>query len=161
MADRFQITLLTFMTTKTVLIYLVFLSDSFVGLKCKSTQNSTSQKAMYKATYIDQFRLTYFRQLLIKGYNNSNAIQEIISNDHSGFTEPIILTEDDYKLIDSLTTVDNEKMKIDSTEGNRRAEGAQGKRPLGFILNKLKSRWLDSLANERYKTSGVKEFYHD
>jgi hypothetical protein len=47
-------------------------------------------------------------------------------------------------------------MKIDSTEGNQRAEGAQGKRPLGFILDKLKSKWFDSLANERYKISGVK-----
>ena len=62
---------------------------------------------MYKSIYIDQFKLTYFRQILSKGYNNSKAIQEIISSDHSGFTEPI-LTEDDYKLIDSLTTVDNE-----------------------------------------------------
>ena len=98
--------------------------------------------------------MTYFRQILIKGYNNSKAIQEIINSDHSGFTEAI-LTEDDYKLIDSLTTADNEKMKIDSTQGNRRAEGAQGKRPLGFILDKLNSKWLDSLARQRLKSSGV------
>lgn len=115
---------------------------------------------MYKSIYIDQFKLTYFRQILSKGYNNSKAIQEIISSDHSGFTEPI-LTEDDYKLIDSLTTIDNEKMKIDSTEGNRRAEGAQGKRPLGFILNGLNSKWLDSIAKKRYKNSGVNKMYND
>lgn len=127
----------------------------FVGLNCRSTQTPASKKAMYKAIYIDQFRLTYFRQLLIKSYNNSDAIQEIISNDHSGFTEPV-LTEDDYTLIDSLTIIDNEKLKIDSTQGNRRAEGAQGKRPLGFILEKLKSKWLDSLANERFRSSGFK-----
>ncbi|HSC53174.1 MAG TPA: hypothetical protein VLC98_06140 [Phnomibacter sp.] len=131
---------------------------SIAGLSCKSTNNSASQKAVYKSIYIDQFRLTYFRQMLLKGYNNSKAVQEIISDDHSGFTEPI-LTGADYKLIDSLTTVDNEKMKIDSTEGDMRAEGAQGKRPLGFVIDKLKSKWLDSLANERYKRSGVKEFY--
>jgi hypothetical protein len=129
------------MPTKRILIYFIFLSASFVGLKCKSTQNPTSQKAMYKAIYIDQFRLTYFRQLLIKSYNNSKAIQEIISNDHSGFTEPI-LTEDDYKLIDSLTIVDNDKMRVDSTEGNQRAEGAQGKDHSVLFLTNLKANGL-------------------
>ena len=115
---------------------------------------------MYKSIYIDQFRLTYFRQLIIRGYNNSTAIQEIINNDNSGFTEPI-LTMNDYKLIDSLSTVDNDKMIIDSTEGNQRAEGAQGKRPLSFILDKLSGKWLDSLANQRYKSSGVRESVDD
>ena len=110
--------------------------------------------------YIDQFKLTYFRQILINSYNNSNAIQEVISSDHSGFTEPV-LTEDDFKLIDSLTIIDNERMKIDSMQGHRRAEGAKGKRPLGYILEKLNNKWLDSLANKRYKSSGVKELYHD
>jgi hypothetical protein len=110
---------------------------------------------MFKSIYIDEFRLAYFRQLLIKGYNNSNAIREIVSKDNSGFAEPI-LTMDDYKLIDSLSTGDNNKMIIDSTEGDGRAEGAQGKRPLSYILDKLRSKWLDSLANERYKRSGVK-----
>ncbi len=98
--------------------------------------------------------------MLIKSYNNSNAVREIIDNDHSGFTEPILTVEDD-KLIDSLTTLDNDKMTIDSTEGNRRAEGAEAKRSLSFILDKLSSRWLDSLADARYKASGVEDFYHN
>src|SRR5690606_21538429 len=130
-----------------------------LGLNCKSSYSSKSDRAMYKSIYVDQFRLTYFRQMLIKGFNNSNAIQEIMKNDNSGFTESV-LTIDDYKLIDSLTTVDNSRMKIDSTEGNNRAEGAQGKRPLRFILGKIRSKWLDSLANERYKNSGVKDFHY-
>jgi hypothetical protein len=148
------------MTIRKTLIYFTLLTILLAGIECKSTQRVTSQKAMYKAIYIDQFRLTYFRKILIKSYNNSKAIQEIISNDHSGFTEPV-LTEDDYTLIDSLAVIDNEKLKIDSAQGNLRAEGAQGKRPLGFILDRLKSKWLDSLANERYRTSGVKKFYPD
>lgn len=142
------------MTTDKILIYFFLLLASISGLQCKSARNSTSQKAMYKSIYIDQFKLTYFRQILRKGYNNSEAIQEILSLDNSGFTEPI-LTQDDYKLIDSLTTADNERMKIDSTEGDRRAEGAQGKRPLDFTLDRLNSKWLDSIANRRYKNSGV------
>ena len=144
------------MTTNKIFIFIFVLLVSLNVLQCKSPQNSTSKRAMYKSIYINEFKLTYFRQMLIKGYNNSNAIQEIISKDNSGFTE-IILTEDDYKLIDSLATLDNEKMKIDSTVGNRRSEGAQGKRPLGFILYRLNSKWLDSLANKRYKNSGIKK----
>ena len=148
------------MTTKYKSIYIIFFLASLAGLKCKSTQSSASQKAMYKSMYIDQFKLTYFRQILINGYNNSNAIQEVVSSDHSGFTEPV-LTEDDFKLIDSLTIIDNERMKIDSMQDHRRAEGAKGKRPLKYILEKLNNKWLDSLANKRYKSSGVKELYHD
>ncbi len=131
-----------------------------VCTQCQSTKRTRFLRKEYKSIYIDQFKLTYFRKMLIKGYNNSNAIQEIIKIDHSGFTEPI-LTDDDYKFIDSLTTVDNQQMVIDSTNGKRRVEGARGKRPLGYIFDKLDSGWIDSLANVRYKNSGLKkEQYH-
>ena len=141
-------------------IYFIFLLASLLGLQCKSTLHSTAQKASYKSIYIDQFKLTYFKKILIKSYNNSKAIQEIIHADHSGFTEPL-LTEDDYKLIDSLTTADNENLKIDSTEGNRRAEGAQGKRPLGFILDRFKTQEIDRIAKKRYKISGLNKIQTD
>ena len=131
------------------LIYFFVLSISIAALKCKSTHCFVSQKAEYKSIYISQFKLTYFRQMLEKGYNNSAAVQEIIDSDHSGFTEPV-LSKDDYNLIDSLTMIENERMKLDSTKGNERAEGAQGKRPLGFVLDRLTSKWLDSLAKKRY-----------
>ena len=110
---------------------------------------------MYKSIYIDQFKLTYLRQMLAKGFNNSKAVQEIIKFDKSGFTEPV-LTTDDFKLIDSLTTVDNLKMQMVSTKRlGRVAEGAEGKRPLGFILDKIESKVLDSIAYERYKISVI------
>ena len=149
------------MTTRTIFIYLFFFIVSLADIKCKSSRNWTSKKKIYKALYIDQFKLTYFRQLLRNSYNNSAAIEEIIRSDHSGFTEPILLTADDYKLIDSLTTIDNDKMKIDSADGVRRAEGSQGKRPLGFILYKLNSKWLDSLAKKRFKLSDVRSSLSD
>lgn len=101
------------MTTDSRIISYFFLFTSLIGVQCKSTRSLASQKKMYKTIYIDQFRLTYFRQLLIKSYNNSNAIRQIVKSDHSGFTEPI-LTIYDYNLIDSLTTADNQKMQIDS-----------------------------------------------
>src|SRR5689334_18318626 len=106
-------------------IYSIFLTTLVIITSCESTRRTPSLKAQYKDIYLDQFKLTYFRQLLIKSYNNSNAVREIIHADHSGFTEPI-LTEEDYKLIDSLTTFDNQHLIADSTEGHRRAEGAQG-----------------------------------
>ena len=124
--------------------------------QCQFTKRSRFLRKEYKSIYINEFKLTYFEKMLIKGYNNSNTIKEILNFDHSGFTETV-LTENDYKLIDSLTTLDNQAMVIDSSWGKKRAEGSQGKRPLGFILNKFNSKWLDSLANKRYKKSGLRK----
>lgn len=124
--------------------------------QCQSTKRAQFLRKEYKAIYIDEFKLTYFEKMLAKGYNNSKAVQEVIQLDHSGFAEPI-LSQEDYQLIDSLTNIDHHKMILDSTQGFRRAEGAQGKRPLMFILDKQNSKWLDSLAKKRYKLSGFKE----
>ena len=146
------------MATTRPFIYSILLTTLFITVSCESTRRTQSLKAQYKDIYLDQFKLTYFKKLLIKSYNNSNAVREIINADHSGFTEPI-LTEDDYKLIDSLTTLDNQLLLADSTEGHRRAEGAQGKRPLGYIMGKLKSKSLDSLARQRLKVSGVQNYW--
>ncbi|GAB4094447.1 hypothetical protein [Flaviaesturariibacter terrae] len=136
----------------------VFLFLPVFFIQCKPSQAKQEEQA-YKRIYIDQFKLTYFRALLIKSYNNSNAVQEIIKSDHSGFTEPI-LNERDYSFIDSLTTADNEIMRVDSARGSLRAEGAQGKRPLGYILNSVRSRWLDSLAIRRFRLSGARSWTH-
>ena len=142
-------------------IYFIVLLIIVVGIRCKSVRISSSQTAMYKSIYIDQFKLKYFTQMLINGYNNSQAIQEIISIDHSGFTEPI-LTEDDYNFIDSITRIDNQKMQSDSANSiGRVAEGAKGKHILGFVLGRISSKWLDSLANKRYKNAGVEKMYKD
>ena len=139
----------------TILKYLFFITFiTSVCIQCQSTQRTRLLRKEYKSIYINQFKLTYFRHLLLIGYNKSNAIQEIIKLDHSGFTEPI-LTVDDYILIDSLTKADNQIMITDSIEGIRRVEGSQGKRPLGYIIEKQNSKWLDSLAKKRYKSSGL------
>jgi hypothetical protein len=128
-----------------------YLWASFIGFQCKSTHHISSENAQYKSIYINQFKLTYFRQLLLKGFNNSKPIRDLIAFDQSGFTESILAT-DDFKLIDSFTTIDNFKMKMDSANGvGMVAEGAEGKHPLGFILSKLNSKWLESLASNRYK----------
>lgn len=97
---------------------------------------------------------------MLKSYNNSTAIHEILSADHSGFSEPI-LTPADYQLIDSLTTIDNQHLIADSTDGRNRAEGSQGKRPLGYIASKLESKWLDSLAKSRLRSNGISSSWTD
>src|SRR5215211_1718705 len=100
------------MTMRTKFLFLLFFIVSLAAIKCTSSRNSTSNKNLYKDLYVDQFKLTYFRQLLRNSYNNSTAIEEVIQSDHSGFTEPILLTAEDYKFIDSLTKIDNERMKL-------------------------------------------------
>ena len=148
------------MATTRPFICSILLTTLFITVSCEGTRRTQSLKAQYREIYLDQFKLTYFRKLLAKCYNNSDAVREIISADLSGFTEPI-LTEEDFKLIDSLTTIDNQHLIADSTEGNQRAEGAQGKRPLGFIMDKLSSKWLDSLAKRRLKLNGVPSYWTD
>lgn len=149
------------MKTNKRFIYSLLLTFFVIGLQCKRGYHTTSHKAIYKSLYVDQFKLTYFRKLLIKVYNNSDAIQQIIRSDRSGFTEPI-LTMEDLKIIDSLTTLDNQMMTADSTNAiGRVAEGAEGKHILGFIMRKMDGRRLDSLAKERYKRSGASQFLND
>lgn len=135
---------------------IVLLIIVFLFAQCQSTKRTQFLRKEYKTIYIDEFKFTYFQRMLTKGYNNSKAVQEIIQLDHSGFKEPI-LSQEDLQLIDSLTTIDYQKILLDSAQGFRRAEGAQGKRPLMFILDKYSSKWLDSLAKRRYKSSDVKK----
>ncbi len=142
------------METKRTAVYFILLLTSLVSTSCESTRRTNSYKSQFKETYLNQFKLAYFRQLLVKSYNNSTAVREIVGADHSGFAEPI-LTQEDHKLIDSLTKLANQQLIADSTEGHRRAEGTQGKRPLGYIMDKLTSKWLDSLAKRRLKIIGV------
>ncbi len=147
------------MTARYRFLYFFALIISITEIQCSSTHHPESKKEGYASLYISQFRLTYFRQMLIKGFNHSKAIQEIIGFDHSGFTEPL-LTIEDLQLIDSLTTLDNRKMQMDSIRRiGRVAEGAEGKHPLEAILEKLDSKWLDSLAKKRYKRSSASGIY--
>lgn len=118
---------------------------------CRSRQVKQDE-ASNKTIYVDQFKLTYFRMLLGKAYNHSAAVQEMLLNDHSGFTEPI-LDDRDIRFIDSLTRADNERMRADSAQGALRAEGAQGKRPLAYMLRTLESKWLDSVAVRRFRNT--------
>lgn len=146
--------------TSTVnLFYCILAITCLLFSNCKTSGNSASHKKVFKQIYVDQFKLTYFRSLLLKSYNNSEDIKNIINLDKSGFTEPI-LTIADYRLIDSLTTADNIQLTVDSTTSiGRVAEGAEGKHILGYVLKKLESKRLDSVARKRYKYAKVDEQY--
>jgi hypothetical protein len=110
-----------------------------------------------RGIYIPNFKLTYFKTLLIAGYNNTNEIKSIVVADHSGFSEPILSMED-YDLIDSLVKLDNRTMIRDSINRiGSVAEGAEGKHVFGYALNKYQSNWLDKLSKERFKTYWRKE----
>ena len=67
-----------------------------------------------------------------------------------------------YCFLGSIVLLDNIKMTSDSVNriGNV-AEGAEGKHVLAYILNRLESKWLESLAKERYKTSDVRSLYSE
>lgn len=118
-------------------------------MSCESSHTITYNKQM-KESFIYDFKITYFRKLLLAGYNNADDAMSLIKRDQSGFGE-IILSLDDYHLLDSIAKIDNDFMVKDSLDGNRRAEGTQGKRVLGYALNKYESKWLDSLAKARSK----------
>lgn len=78
-------------------------------------------------------------------------INSILIEDRSGFTEPI-LTEKDYNYIDSITTSDVNKIKIDSTQSiGRVAEGAEGKHILSFLLTRIESAELNKIIKSRYR----------
>ncbi|HEY0066675.1 MAG TPA: hypothetical protein VGB46_04920 [Flavisolibacter sp.] len=135
-----------------------FLLVSAFLVQCGTVQPVRSEREQFKEVYISQFKLTYFRKILAAGFNHSEAVKDLIRFDRSGFTEPV-LSEHDYRLIDSLVYLDNQYMVKDSASSiGTVAEGAQGKHVLGYILNRLESKWLDRLATRRYKQSGRKGF---
>lgn len=131
-------------------VYFFLFVISLIFYSCSNSGLTRKNKADLKNIYKEQFKLIYFRQLMIKSYNNSNAVQEIIDKDYSGFTEPI-LSADDLRLIDSLTNIDNQYLIADSAKGYERAEGINGKRPIGLIIEKMKSKQFDRLIKNRMK----------
>lgn len=110
--------------------------------------NSTYNKQM-KESYIYSFKMTYFKKLLIAGFNNSGSIRNIVTSDRSGYGE-IILSPADFRFIDSIVVIDNAKMVKDSSVSvGKVAEGAQGKRVFDYAISQFQSKWLESIAKER------------
>jgi hypothetical protein len=129
--------------------FLIKVSVCLILFSCKSLKSNTYNKRL-KEAFIYDFKMTYFKKLLIEGFNRTDAIRSIVWGDNSGFAE-IILSPDDYHMLDSIVKIDNDAMIKDSLDGFNRAEGAQGKRVFAYALIKFESKWLDSLAKARSK----------
>jgi hypothetical protein len=133
---------------------ILLFSILFVGCK----PHYQSFRSQFKEIYENQFKLTYTKQLLKKSYNNSIHINSILTEDRSGFTEPI-LTQEDYRFIDSITTIEVNKIKIDSTESiGRVAEGGEGKHIISFLINRIESGDLNKIIKSRCRVAKSKAF---
>ena len=112
---------------------------------------TVKQDRQMKEVYFQEFKTTYFKSLLKKGFNNDKGYNDAVKIDNSHFAEPILSLED-INYIDSLATVGNEFIANDSLVSySHRAEGAEGKRVFYYALNKYKSKWLDSITKQRFK----------
>jgi hypothetical protein len=130
---------------KTTLFLLIILAS------CSNKLGTTKFDKQMNEVYLDEFKITYFKSLLRKGFNNSKDYDDAVKIDRSHFAEPI-LTQDDYTFIDSLTSVGNKIMTKDSIESfEKRAEGAEGKQVFYYVLDQYNSKWLDSIAHKRLK----------
>ena len=145
------------MLIRKLIFYISVVTVCLLIVSCAASRKSHLE-VQYKEIYLDQFKLTYFRRLLANSYNYSETVSALIRADRSGFAEPV-LTEEDERFIDSLTTVDNQFLIADSTLSRHRAEGAQGKRPLGYILQKFSGNSIDKLAKQRFKINGVPAYW--
>lgn len=102
-------------------------------------------------SYIYDFKMTYLRKTLKAGFYNTDAINKVLSMDRSFFGEAI-LSSDDFSFLDSLAVTENQKMMQDSINRiGRVSEGAQGKRVFDHVLQRMNSKWLDSIAKVRSK----------
>ena len=136
--------------------FVIILSFAILFLSCKTHYQSF--RSQFNEIYVNQFKLTYTKQLLKKSYNNSAQINSVLTEDRSGFTEPI-LTDEDYRFIDSITTIEANKIKIDSTESiGRVAEGGEGKHVLAFLIQRLESTNLNRTIKSHCKTAKSKAF---
>lgn len=115
-------------------------------------QFSRSERKEMKEVYVQSFKMTYLKKMLLSGFRNSKEIKTVLNEDHSSFSE-IVLTMDDYVFIDSIVAIDTETVIADSTYSiGLRAEGAAGKRVFAFALNRYQSKWLNDVAKRRAKS---------
>ena len=122
----------------------------FAFIACSPSKNRYNKN--FKIAYIEAYKLQYYRKLLQTGFNNSNAINEILQLDRTIGMSDFYLTNEEQKPFDSLIKIDNMKMVKDSLESiGLRAEGAEGKRILGYAMKIYNSKWLYSLAKSSYK----------
>ena len=123
---------------------------------CRTTKNVKYEERLKKAE-VYNYKLTYFRKLLLEGFNHSDAVKNILNNDASkGIADPGLSTYDN-EFLDSCVKADNLQIIKDSVRRDllfkqgKIAEGNQGKYVFSYALERFNSKWLDSLAIARYR----------
>ena len=118
---------------------------------CETQHIQERNNNQIRDSYLYAFKINYFKKSLIEGFNNSEEIIAVMARDKSGYGEPILSNEDE-RMIDSFVKIDNRVMIQDSLNRvGKVSEGAQGKHTITYALSRFQSKWLDSLAKERYK----------
>lgn len=131
-------------------LFIIIICACLPIFSCKQLQPKGSTKRRQREeVYVNSFKMTYFKKMLLSGFDNSREINTIMELDHSGYSE-IVLSMEDYKFIDSIVSLDRAKLTADSLASiGRVAEGAGGKRVFDLVLNKYQSRWLNDVAISR------------
>lgn len=121
-----------------------------VLIGCSHSKEMTYNKHM-KESFLEEFKVTYFKKLMSEAFNKSPEIKTVLFYDKSGYSEPILSLQD-MNLIDSLVKMDNQTLVKDSINRiGHTAEGSQGKHIFSYALYKIESKWMDSLAKARAK----------
>ncbi|NCI50395.1 hypothetical protein GWC95_10715 [Sediminibacterium roseum] len=127
------------LTTGVILLY----------VSCKPSQTNRLAERGSREVYVYSFKMTYFKKMLLSGFDNSAAIKTVVASDQSGYSE-IVLSMDDFRFIDSVVAADRAKLSADSLAGiGRVAEGAGGKRVFDCALARYESKWLNDAATRR------------
>ena len=108
-------------------------------------------KGQMSDSYLYDFKMMYFKKLLLESFNRSEEIKKILISDRSGYGEPLLSIED-YKILDSFVLIDRNRLVQDSLNSiGTIGEGAQGKHVFAFAIGRYNSKMLDSLAKARCK----------
>jgi hypothetical protein len=115
---------------------------------CKSYH--VEKKLSDKQIYVYNFKGSFLRSCLKKGFSNNSEINNLLKSDKS-YISDFMLSEKGYKKIDSLAESISQEIKNDSIQSvNKRAEGSVGKRVIEKCICFYESKKLDSIANQMY-----------
>lgn len=120
------------------------------------TSCATQKNIKERLVLTEDYKRVYFTKCLYYGFNNSKAIIEVLQQDNSVNSE-YAQGKKNYKIIDSLAKITNEKIKKDSTVMFQTDD--RGKPVLYGCLNGYTSKWLDSIAKTTYGLK-IKKYKH-
>jgi hypothetical protein len=126
----------------------IFLFVVIALYSCKTY--NVEKKLSDKQIYVYNFKGSFLRSCLKKGFNNNSEINNLLKSDKS-YISDFMLSEKGYKKIDSLAKYISQEIKYDSIKSiKRRAEGSVGKRVIEKCICFYESKKLDSIANQMY-----------